>query len=269
MTTLVGQRETLKLEVRDEQGTLTDATVTLTLTRPDGTATSPTAANPSVGIYTADVTWDQPGDWLRVWQTTGAVVSVDVDQVHVIAPTLRIVGLAEVKEHGNITTNASDQELLDFIGTAQQMIENLVGAVVPTTVTETYTSTGSRLWLRRAPVLSVTSVTEYTGTTALTPLTAGDWTLDPETGALTRNYGWWAGDSVQVVYRPGRSPIPEAIRWAGKELTIHLWRSTQTLRGGRGRGSADDTAAAVGAGFGLPNRVEDALRPFLRAPAVA
>ncbi|MEU1810953.1 hypothetical protein [Micromonospora aurantiaca (nom. illeg.)] len=268
MTSLVGQRESLRLEVRDEQGALTDATVVLTLTRPDGTTTQPAVDHPVAGVYTAQVTYDQAGDWLRVWQTTGVVVSVDADQVHVVAPALRIVSLAEVKEHGNITTTASDRELLDFIGTAQQMIEHLVGATVPTTVTEILTASGSRLWLTRAPVIAVASVTPYAGTTPLTPLAAGTWTLDPASGSLARPYGGWAA-RVEVVYRAGRAPIPEAIRWAAKELAIHLWRSTQTLRGGRGRGAVDDQAAAVGAGYGLPHRVEDALGPFLRAPAVA
>ena len=267
--TYVGQRESLRLEVRDEQGTLTDTTVALTLTRPDGTTSTPTLDHPATGVYVADVTWDQAGDWLRVWQTTGAIVSVDADQTHVVAPTLRIVSLAEVKEHGNITTTANDRELLDFIGTAQQMIEHMVGATVPTTVTETLTATGPRLWLTRAPVIAVTLVTPYAGTTPLTPLAAGTWTVDPASGALVRPHGVWAGDRVEVVYRAGRAPIPEAIRWAAKELAIHLWRSTQTLRGGRGRGTADDQAAAVGAGYGLPHRVEDALGPFLRAPVVA
>jgi hypothetical protein len=131
MTYVVGQRANLRTTITDATSALTDATVVLTVTAPDGTVSTPAVNHPSTGTYNADVTFDQPGDWLRVWSTTGAVVSSNVDQVHVIAPTLRIVGLAEVKEHGNITSTNSDSELLDFIGTAQQMIEDLVGPTVP------------------------------------------------------------------------------------------------------------------------------------------
>ncbi|MEE3918194.1 hypothetical protein V2I01_04855 [Micromonospora sp. BRA006-A] len=77
MSYLLGQRDTLRLEVRDEQGNLSNADVALTLTKPDGTTASPAVDNPLFGVYTAQVTYDQAGDWLRVWQVSGAVVAVD------------------------------------------------------------------------------------------------------------------------------------------------------------------------------------------------
>jgi hypothetical protein len=138
---------------------------------------------------------------------------------------------------------------------------------VPVTVTaEVHDSVGSRLWLRRTPVISVTSVAEFAGASPYTPLTSADWTLDGQSGALQRVYGAWAGDTVQVTYQAGRKPISEAIRWAAKELTVHLWRSTQAQRGGVARGRGEPVEVAVG--FGLPNRVEDALAPYLLPPAV-
>lgn len=264
MTYVLGQRASLRTTVTDEAGAPTDATVTLTVTAPDGTVSTPAVTHDGTGAYSADVTFDQAGDWLRVWSTSGTVVSTDVDQIHVITPALRIVGLAEVKEHGNITTNASDRELLDFIGTAQQMIELEVGPTVPQTFTEAVYQCGGAVILGRHPVLSVTSITEY-GATVDPALYAADLVR----GIVTRLDGrhWYADATypLSFTYRAGRSPIPEALRWAGKELTIHLWRSTQAQRGGRGRGESDGTAAA----FGLPNRVADALAPYSTGATVA
>lgn len=266
MTYVLGQRITLSTNVLDEDGVLTDATVVLTVTAPDGTISTPTVSHPSTGVYTAQVTFTQAGDWLRVWSTSGTIVSTDVDQIHVISPVLRIVGLAEVKEHGNITTTAHDRELLDFIGTAQQMIEDIVGVTVPRTVTEThYATPGGYVWLREAPVISVTTVTEYAATVDPTL-----YIVDLNAGAIGRTDGRsWHADSttaLTAVYRAGRAPIPEGIRWAAKELTIALWRSTQAQRGGRARGTdAPDTPT----GYALPNRVREALAPFLLVPAVA
>lgn len=264
MTYFLGQRATLRTEIRNEAGQLANSTVVLTVTAPDGTVSTPAVANDGTGLYSAQVTFDQAGDWLRVWSATGAVVTTDADQVHVIATALRIVGLAEVKEHGNITSSANDRELLDFIGTAQQMIEAEVGVTVPRTITETIYGNAQVLLLSNAPVLSVQQVTEYAAT-----VDPSAYVVDTTTGAITRVDGraWAATVSSPTTwtYRAGRAPIPEAIRWAAKELTIHLWRSTQAQRGGRGRGDVPESAAA----FGLPNRVADALAPFAKAPVVA
>jgi hypothetical protein len=264
VTYVLGQRARLRTTVTDEAGAATDATTVLTVTAPDGTITTPAVTHDGTGVYHADVTFTQVGDWLRVWSTSGTVVSTDVDQIHVIAPALRIVGLAEVKEHGNITSTSSDRELLDFIGTAQQMIEHEVGPVVPQTVTETVYAGAPTLLLSQIPVIAVQSVTEYGAT-----VDPSAYNVDLDAGTITRADGrCWVATSLQPLtwtYRAGRSPIPEALRWAGKELTIHLWRSTQAQRGGRGRGEAPDTAAA----FGLPNRVADALVPYARAATVS
>lgn len=174
-----------------------------------------------------------------------------------------VVTLTEVKEHGNITSTASDTELEDFIGTAQQMVEDLVGPTVPQTVTQTWYGGQSSLSLSRLPVLSVESVTEYGSA-----VDSGLYVVDPVIGEVFRadGRGWYGRRDMPVVvaYTAGRDPVPAAIRWGIKELAIHLWRSTQTQRGGRARGDVADLPA----GYGLPNRVREALAPFLLVPAV-
>lgn len=180
------------------------------------------------------------------------------------------VTLDEVKLHGNITTSASDGELVDFIGTAQQMVEKLVGVTVPQTFTQTVVDAArpgstNYVWLRHQPVMAVTSVSEYGNT-----VDPGLYYLDTDDGSLARldRRGWYGAPEwpLTVVYQAGRLPVPEAIRWGIKELTIHLWRSTQAQRGGRARGGEQTEFVA---GYALPYRVRDALDPFLLAPVLA
>ncbi|MDW3849659.1 phage gp6-like head-tail connector protein [Micromonospora sp. BRA006-A] len=260
MSYLLGQRDTLRLEVRDEQGNLSNADVALTLTKPDGTTASPAVDNPLFGVYTAQVTYDQAGDWLRVWQVSGAVVAVDSDQVHITAPALRIVGLAQVKKQLNIdpADTSQDEELSGYIDAVTEVVEDIVGPVLPRTVTETHTGGAGTLILRRPPVISVTAVVEN-GTT----LADGAWQVDPETGILTRSGARWAG-TVAVTYRAGRTVTPPSIRLAAKELAQVNFRPQLG-----GDYSPFDTDSAeegvpgeVRLGFFVPRRVRELLKPY-------
>lgn len=265
MTYRIGEVVTLSTAMA---GSGTAPTMTLTVTKPDGTSVAPTvsAAAPSgTGwTWTASFAVDQAGDWLWVFIGSGSYSAVDDGQFHVVGSALRIVGLAEVKEHGNITSAGSDRELLDFIGTAEQMIEAHIGPVVPRTVSAerlTIRPGATMAWLAYAPVLEVITVVEN-GIT----LEPADYLVWLDTGQADRlSGGTWCGREALFTYRAGRNPIPAAIRWAAKELTVHLWRSTQAQRGGRARGEQAESAA----GYALPNRVREALIPFALSPLVA
>jgi hypothetical protein len=270
MTYHVGQLVELSTSLA---GTGTAPTMTLTVTKPDGTTTSPALVRTDTAsgwTWKGSLTVTAAGDYLYVFTSSGSYIGVDDGQFHVIASALRIVGLSEVKEHGNIVGTGSDRELLNFITTAQEMIEGAVGSVVPATYTaERHRSGGYRIWLDHTPVLSITAVEQYNNAAMIGAVAAGLWQLDPSSGSLARvttagTYTYFAGTEVAVTYRAGRSPIPEAIRWAAMELTIHLWRSTQTMRQGRSRGEGAETAA----GYGMPNRVREALAPYLLTPGV-
>lgn len=56
---------------------LTDATVALTVTAPDGTSTTPTPTHPGLGTYTADILITQPGTWTYRWAATGAATDTE------------------------------------------------------------------------------------------------------------------------------------------------------------------------------------------------
>ncbi|MEW2442789.1 hypothetical protein [Micromonospora marina] len=257
--TYVGQRETLRLQVRDEEGALSDATVVLTVTRPDTTTTQPVVSHDGVGLYSAQVTYDQAGDWLRVWQVSGSVVAVDADQVHITAPVLRLVGLAEVKAQLNIAAadTSQDAELADYIDVVTEVVEHIVGPVVPRQVVETHDGGSEALVLRRPPVLEVTAVTE--GGVALT---SDAWAMS-SAGILYRPAGRWrdARGAVTVTYRAGRASVPASIRQAAKELLALHWRSQQG-----GNYSPFDTGGEPGdgqviLGFFVPGKVMQLLRP--------
>lgn len=173
------------------------------------------------------------------------------------------VTLDEVKRHLNITTTDNDDELPGFIETAQEMIEGYVGPVVPRTFTEiAYAS--RPLSLTRQPVQSITSIVEYGAT-----VNTGLYVLDTATGGVVRldGRGWQASAAypLTVTYVAGHDPLPANIKWGILELTMHLWRSSQTQRGGRSR---SDGEAPNGAPFGIPNRVMEAIERYLLIPAV-
>ncbi|MDG4799048.1 head-tail connector protein [Micromonospora sp. WMMD980] len=260
MSYLLGQRDSLRLEVRDEQGELAAATVVLTLTRPDGTTDTPAVTNPSLGVYTAQVTYDQAGDWLRVWQVSGAVVAVDADQVHITAPALRIVGLAEVKRQLNIdpADTSQDEELSGYIAAVTEVVEDIVGPVVPRTVTETHVGGAATLILRRPPLIAITSVLE-----AGVNLASSTWAVDPETGVLTRAGGRWFGP-VTVAYRAGRASIPPSIRLAAKELAMVNYRPQ--LGGDYSPFDTDSPEEGIPGevrlGFFVPRRVRELLKSY-------
>lgn len=76
MTFNVGRVATLTytLTVAD---VLTDATVTLTITAPDGTSTTPGPTHAGTGTYTADILITQAGTWTYRWAASGAATDVE------------------------------------------------------------------------------------------------------------------------------------------------------------------------------------------------
>jgi hypothetical protein len=68
----------------DLAGTAADPTaVTCMVRAPNGTQTTPTVTKSATGIYYADVTVDQPGDWHYRMVGTGAVAAVDEGRFNV------------------------------------------------------------------------------------------------------------------------------------------------------------------------------------------
>src|SRR6266542_1649818 len=69
----VGDAYRLVYTLTDAAGTPANATVTVTITKPDGTADTPTLTNPSTGTYIAVGSCSAAGTWLYKFAATGAL----------------------------------------------------------------------------------------------------------------------------------------------------------------------------------------------------
>jgi hypothetical protein len=254
-------------------GVPTDATMAISLTAPDGTSSIPTPINTTgVGLYNANFTATMAGNYVVTWTSSGAAVGVDQYQVYVQPAGAKILGLGEVRTHLNINSTDQDNELKGYIEAVGVVVENIVGSVLPRTVTESYDGGQETIPLRHWPIVSVTSVKEtwYGGATySLTQidLTAGtpagqfNYTFDPNTGTITRRIGVFetcfmpGSDNIQITYVVGLpQPWPANIRLGALELVSWFWRTTQQGRGFP-RPQPGGAATTLIAGYHVPNPI--------------
>jgi len=176
--------------------------------------------------------------------------------------------VADLKTHLDITSTKNDDELQDHLDSAVEMVEGIVGPIgEPTTVTETHYNVSSDvLVLRRMPVAALTSVSSRYGATT-TPLTLGDYELDPATGLVRVANGYGFYGTYTVSYTAGRAAMPASIWMACLIIAAHLW---ETQRGAAPAGplATDDSFASPGLGFAIPNRALELLAPY-RRPVIA
>lgn len=274
----VGSKVTMSFSVTDLAGAPADATLDIFVTKPSGAVVMPhpTPVHVGTGQYTAEVTVDAPGDWLYEAFASAGVVAAYSNQFNVRRPGLRIVSLAQTKIHLNMTDTTKDDELRAFIDAAQEVIEGIVGPVVPTERLEIHYGGNASIVLNHRPVFSVTSVTEYRGDVPylLVPEVGGGlvdtYRLDYLTGIMHRRNsrlpGVFAMGDVEVLYSPGWNPVPANITMAAQDQIGHLWRNSQLARGNaRQAASADDVIQSTLA-YALPNRVQELVASKKRAP---
>ncbi len=82
----VGDAPTVYVEWRNVAGALTATVTTLTVTKPDGTTTTPSVSSPSTGRYEATVTVDQPGAWSYRWVTADVLTGAEKGWLYVQRP---------------------------------------------------------------------------------------------------------------------------------------------------------------------------------------
>jgi uncharacterized phiE125 gp8 family phage protein len=252
--------------VTNTAGALAAGTVALTITLPDGTTASPSVTNASTGTYTAAYTTTMAGRFVARWAVTnitGGAASETYEQTYDVSSAARsIVGLDDAKTYLRITGTGDDDALRDVLEAASDLCERYTRKVWRrSTITAELHSGGTDvLYLRQAPVVSITSVTD-TGVA----VTASTYTLDAPTGRLffgdTRSTGYWtAGQeniSVTYVTGPPAGVVPAYIRQGLLVLVEHLWA---TQRGGSnlprkaGAGDEYDTRRS----YTLPRRVLEA-----------
>lgn len=265
MSYTVGTKVTIETTLKDADGVLTDATVSVAVTKPDGTAVSPapTVSNPSVGSYTAQVTTDQVGTWLVTWTASGALVAVKDDQFSVVAARILVASLQELKSQVNRTGTTDDEELRTYLEAATDFVEWAIGGPLGgTTYTERAVAIGGTLVLSQQPVISVTSVTPVTNGVLGTALASTLYRIDDRTKMLElfSTYGW---HQHEVVYRAGRTAIPAGMKLAGLIIAQHLWQTQSNNAGGRPPIGDDGTVFLPGAAFAIPHRAAELLKTYM------
>jgi hypothetical protein len=265
-------------EVRDSAGALVSATVTATVTLPDGTVKSSpadfTVTNLATGQYAVDYLTSTTaalvgGHDVAMTATgggLGSVVKKWSDAFTTIAPGGLLVSADDALTHlraSGVIKGAGDLDQLRWLCylATQAVAGDLGRAVVRETVTEKHDGDVRALKLRRTPVRSITSVTE--NGTVLSATDGVDWTLDasPRTGLLWRG-GTYAGEestiewacgraNITVVYVAGYSPTPAVVRHVALEAVARLWQTSQQA----GHDLVDDVtadAAVFSAQMSLP-----------------
>ena len=270
----------------DTNGNLQNAaTVTVTITLPDGTTATPPVTNPGIGNYAASYTTTQAGHHLVLWVATDSTypgASADSFEVQAQSdPT--IVSLAEAKDILQLTgTTEFDARLQGWNGSATNVIEYMCGPVVQQAVTETIPARGTEVILSKPPVIALLPWTvlppEVSGTGITLPsppspmlrtrLYGIEWPLsqlyvDPRRGIVTHTSGlpfYYCAYIWQ--YTAGRTVIPFAIYDAAKIILEHLY---QVYRGGVGAqdvASGESTTFLPGFGFAIPNRALQLIEPY-------
>jgi hypothetical protein len=218
-------------------------------------------------------------------EVSTGVYDVDADDTIVFVDAVSEVDgglctLAEVKLQLNKLSADDDDELQSYIDAVTAPVEDYCGAVLQQTVTnEQHNSVAgsSLLVLRNERVASVTSVTEYVGTTGYTltqittPAQAAAYTYILDGTVLHRMGGGGASvftGPVYVTYVAGFTSVPAAINLAARIIVQHLWR---TQNGGADLPALSDeeTIGLPGFSFAIPTRAKELLDRYRRTGGFA
>jgi len=161
-----------------------------------------------------------------------------------VADTLDVCTLEDVKASLGLTDGSFDAELAGYITAVSRMLDEKCGPIVQRTITAEEVDAKSGLAsLKWYPVLSVTTVTEYSGTTStvLTQQTPGTapasgYRVDKPTGMLTRYSAGtpcWFAPVVVVTYVAGRytatSTVDRKFVRAAVLTIVEQWRANKGM----------------------------------------
>lgn len=165
-----------------------------------------------------------------------------------MADTLDVISLSEGKSAINTPSTAGttfDNEMAAFITAVSRRLDTLVGPVVNRTVTSERADGGSHyIILKKRPVFSVTTVTEYVSTTGTAIVAEGDssktgydYLLDATPGILYRRSSgsdalWARGrKNVVITYVAGRyadtTTVDQKYKIAAGIMLANLWHREQ------------------------------------------
>ena len=179
------------------------------------------------------------------------------DVKNVVDAARLIIPLGDARAALNIppTVVVNDDEILDHILAAADLVEAEVGPVLPRTIVETHV-----LWRPSTAVLlyetaGAVSDVKVDGVS----LPAGEWQV--EAGSVLRRGttglgGTWSG-TVVVTYTVGVAVIPASVLDAAKIIVQHRFQQEQQRQR---PGLGAEAGASVPLGFAVPNAALDLLR---------
>jgi hypothetical protein len=253
----------LEVWIYDDNGVLANAgSVTLTITKPDGTTTAPTVSNPATGRYTASYTAATVGRHKVDWVATGANASAFSTSFDVRGTVGGLFGLEEARDYLNIPSTTNDDELQSFVDVVSQAVEDITGLNFRRSAKRQVFDGGqTQIVLDNLPVLSVTQVLESGTTVAASGYSV---TVD---GVLTRLSSSYAAttfvegfQNVDVTYTVGYTDVPAPVRHAALVMLKHLW-TTQRGSMPLARAGAEDDFLP-GSTYSVPRRVIELLSPY-------
>ncbi len=280
MTTYeVGQTATVAISIYDSTGVLADlggGNPTCTVTKPDGTTGTATVTKTATGKYQGAYVTASAGrhrfTFTGSGTNSGALPWSDVADVWPADPRL-ILSLADAKSALNVPsgTRVNDDELRLYIAATTEVIEDIVGAVLSSTRTQTFDGGGYALLLWERP-LAITSVTANG-----VALTAGSgYVADMSAGVIYGGSTYCTDEftpgrqNIVVSYTTGSSSIDPNIILAAREEVRFLYQIGQ--QGGRPSlgGSVPDLSWTP-SGFAVPQRVIELCAPSAarRMPGIA
>lgn len=295
-----GQAQTFPYYLRDAQNNLLTPAANPVLSVHATSGDAATGANPlntqtlagSGGAYTGTVPVALAAGTYYLRIVSSLLTDVDdrlILQTVTGTVTTGLVTLEDVKLQLGIpaASTGQDVELQINIDAATDVIERIKGPIVPRVYTaEQHDGRGPYVSLDRRPVMTVSSVKEYVGTTVYdlaivtnpAAATAYSCQVDYDSGVLTRYtiggalYGFAEGaGNIQVTYTAGRAQVPPSVRLAAMRLIQWWWQSTQ--QGGRPQFQGGQAGAPKGAlpSFAVPNFVYHLLEAGdgVRIPGIA
>jgi hypothetical protein len=246
----------LEHQVTDADGNLTDATVAIALTRPNGTTfTAPSITHPSTGTYRATPVPDAVGTWAGAWSTSGSVISTSPFTFAVADPApATYADLATVKAMlGKLTNDDRDEMIQLAITASSRAIDRRCGRrfyADKTATTRTFRASPRVSSVDLDQVLMVDDIASSTGVTIATGSSGagsgGTYTaftnfdlgpFDAATRLLPFSeirgpVGWLLGfQLVQVTAKWGWPAVPDEIAQATALMATRLYRRKDSPQG--------------------------------------
>jgi hypothetical protein len=267
----------IAFDVLDATGALTHAaSVTLTITLPDGTTATPAITDATVtGQYRLAYQTTIAGRYTAHAVTTGPVTSWDDEFDAAPTPWPAMVSLNDAKGQLNmdVADHRFDDELRDFIASATGAAELYKHEViVRRTVTDEldlwsqggygygwgYGRRQQKFWLRSAPVISLTSVVAWDGSVTwdVTQMRASPSGLVKVMGGLP------VSGLADITYIAGYQVIPAHYKRGALVILAHLWE-TQRGPGTAASGviGSEEHWRQPGEFFSVPDKAKELLGP--------